>query len=147
MAQSCDLDANRMNRSDRRNALAPEQMVKTKPRKSHGSTNLSMSTYVRNDNAFSVIQKDIASGQSKYYSDLTTITGLLVIFSHFHGPNSWLLCFYIGVIGQNRRDQNRIKNLAALIGDKKAFDSAFNKSVLSKPTPANLDSGTNLRDS
>ena len=53
----------------------------------------------------------------------------------------------IGVIGQNRRDQNRIKNLAALIGDKKAFDSAFNKSVLSKPTPANLDSGTNLRDS
>ena len=67
VAQSCDLDANRMNRSDRRNALGPDQMVRAKPRKNHGTQNLSMSTYVRNDNAFSVIQKDIASGQSKFH--------------------------------------------------------------------------------
>ena len=64
VAQSCDLEMGEVGHSTRRNAVMPDKPVKARAKK-HASNNLSMSTYVRNDNAFSVLQKDIATGQSK----------------------------------------------------------------------------------
>lgn len=65
-----------LRRSHRSNAMYPkeaEKLVvvakKVKPAKQQ-SQGLNKSAYVRDNNAFSIIQKDIATGNSKYTSDV-----------------------------------------------------------------------------
>jgi len=60
---------------------------------------------VRNENALSVLQNNIATGKN----------------SNAAGPN-------------NRQGKSKIQNLAALLGDKSAFDQAFNNSMVVKPS-------------
>ena len=85
--------------------------------------NLSSSTYVRNTDAFSVIQKDVATGRSKY----NHLFKIIAKNTHTHANtvinNIFVILIVLkGVIGNTQKSQNKIQSLAKLIGNKNAFD-------------------------
>ena len=71
--------------------------------------NLGKSTYKRNSSAYSVLENDIASGKSKFFSMLIDV--------------------YIDLVGSSRTQAEMIKSLAGIIKDEDCFEKSFRESV------------------
>lgn len=81
----------------------PAVVMRAKTKKRNTTGPLHQSCYVRNENALSMLQSNIATGNDP-------ISGASI-----------------------RKQKNKIQNLAALLGDKSAFDQAFSNSMIVQP--------------